>query len=85
MRSQREALTVRFPAELLSHARDVKPERESLNEFVVDAVQREVRRRQGMQAYAEILRIREEIRAQSGPHPDSTPLVRALRQGEERW
>lgn len=80
----REPLTVRFPAELLSEARGVKSEQESLNDLVVAAVEREVRRRQGLQAYDAILRIRERVEAEFGLQPDSTPLIRSLRDGDER-
>jgi hypothetical protein len=81
---QREALTIRFPVALLSRARKIKAERESLNELVVEAVDREVRRRQGLAAHEAILRIRGRVRARTGPHPDPVPLIRELRAGEER-
>lgn len=77
----REALTIRFPHRILVKAREIKTDRESLNEFVVDAVEREIQRRQGLAAYDEILRVREEIRAESGVQPDSTPMIRELREG----
>lgn len=76
-----ESLTVRFPAHLLAVARGVQKEDESLNDFIVDAVERELRRR-GLEACDDILRIREKIRAEHGIHPDSTPYIRELR--EER-
>jgi hypothetical protein len=77
----REALTVRFPPEVLAKAREIKSDRESLNDFVVEAVDREVRRRQGFEAFAEILRIREEIETETGVQPDSRPMIRELREG----
>lgn len=80
----REALTIRFPAELLSKARQVKAERESFNDLVVEAVEREVRRRQGLQAYDEILRVREAVKTSTGLQADSTPLIRSLREGTAR-
>jgi hypothetical protein len=80
----REALTVRFPAELLSTARRLKSQRESLNDLVVEAVEREVRRRQGLQAYNAILRVREAVKGEAGFQPDSAPLIRSLRGGNER-
>jgi hypothetical protein len=52
-----ESLTIRFPAALLEEAREVQEERESLNDLVVHAVEQEVRRRQGLQAYNTILRV----------------------------
>jgi len=80
----REAITVRLPSELATEARAAKDERESLNDLVVEALEREVRRRQGLKAYDEIIRLREEIMREHGVQPDSQPLIRALRDGEGR-
>jgi hypothetical protein len=77
----REALTIRFPPKLLARAREVKSDGESLNELVVSAVEREVERRRGLRAYEEIRRVRAEIEARTGLQPDSTPLIRSLREG----
>ena len=79
----RDAMTVRFPRALLTEARQLKGEHESLNELVVSAVDREMRRRRGLRAYEQILEIQEDVRRTSGVHPDSTPLIRALREGTE--
>ena len=62
----------------------MKATQESLNDFIVAAVEREVRYRQGLAAHADIVRVRERVRARTGPHPDPVPLIRALREGEER-
>ncbi|MBV9281177.1 MAG: hypothetical protein JOZ41_13935 [Chloroflexi bacterium] len=80
----REPITVRFPSTLLDKARGVRAERESLNDLVVAAVEHEVSRREGLRAYDAILRLREEVEAGSGLQPDSTSLIRALRDGSER-
>lgn len=80
----REALTIRFPSELLSNAKTVKSDRESFNDLVVNAVDREVRRRQGLQTLGEILQTNEEIFQRVGLLPDSTPMIRAFRDGELR-
>jgi hypothetical protein len=80
----RDSFTVRFPRELLDQARSVKDGRESLNDLVIEAVAHEVRRRQGLSAYEEIVRIRAEIEAQTGLQEDSTRLISLLRGGEER-
>jgi hypothetical protein len=77
----RDALTVRFPPVLLSKARDLRTERESLNELVVEAVEREVRRRQGLQAYASIVDLHEGLKGRTGLQPDSSSLIRGLREG----
>lgn len=80
----REAITVRLPSELATEAREAKDERESLNDLVVAALEREVRRRRGLKAYEEIVRLSDEIFRERGVQPDSQPLIRALRDGEGR-
>ncbi len=80
----RDTLTVRFPAGILATARQVKGKGESLNELVVDAVKRELQRRQAARAYDAIVRMRESIRQRTGVQPDSTDLVRELRAGTVR-
>jgi hypothetical protein len=77
----RDALTVRFPPALLSKARELKTEYESLNDLVIEAVEREVRRRQGLQAYASIMRLYEGLKCRTGLQPDSSSLIRELREG----
>ena len=80
---RRDALTVRAPVELLAKARAAKSERESLNDVIVQALDREVRRREGLRAVQDIIALRERIAA-SGPQPDSTALIRDLREGRQR-
>lgn len=80
----REAVTIRIPVGLLERARRAKLERESLNELVVGAIEREVRRRQALGAHEEIVRIRGQIKARTGNQPDATPLIRELREGRGR-
>jgi hypothetical protein len=81
----REPLTIRFPRQLLTQARELKEKQESLNDVVVSAVDREMRRRRGLRVYEEILKIQEDVRRTSGVHPDSDPLIRALREGTEPY
>ena len=81
---EQRATTIRFPAELLESARKYKQPRESLNDLVVSAVQLELRRRQGLQAHAEIMRLRDQIEARTGVQPSSVPLIRQLREGNGR-
>jgi hypothetical protein len=81
---RRQAMSVRFPPEVLEEARGVLSPGESLNELVVGVVEREVRRRKGLAALAEIDRVRERVRARVGVQPSSVPLIRALREGKER-
>ena len=84
MQQHREPVTIRFPLELLSRARQARTERESLNDLVLQAVNREVTRRQALDAHAAIVRINERVKARTGPHSDSVPLIRELREGERR-
>ncbi|MGI8553424.1 MAG: YlcI/YnfO family protein [Dehalococcoidia bacterium] len=82
---ERQARTIRFPTELVADAQAVREEQESFNDLVITAVERELARRRGLQAFEEILRIRDQVEARTGLHPDSTPLIRAMRDGEERY
>jgi hypothetical protein len=80
----RAAVTIRFPDHILAKARAIKNGRESLNDFVIEAVDREIRRRQVLEAHAEIMRIRETVKARTGLHEDSVPYIRSLRDGSGR-
>lgn len=81
---KRQAVTVRFPEALLAEVRAVRTQPESLNELVVAAVEREVRRRRGEAALTRLRQIREQVYARAGLQPDPVPLIRALREGEGR-
>lgn len=78
----REAMTVRIPADLLAEVRRLKSERESLNSVVIDALTHELRRRRGLKAVDEIERLAEEGRKRHGVLPSSVDLIREMR--EER-
>jgi hypothetical protein len=75
---------VRFPETLLTEARAVTTRPESLNDLVVAAVDREVRRRRAEAALARLRQVRERVYARTGPQPDPVPLIRALREGDDR-
>lgn len=81
MQTEREPLTIRFPAGLLTEVRASREPSESLNDFVVSAVDRELRRRRALGAHATILAVRERVRQRTGLHPDPVPLIRDLREG----
>jgi hypothetical protein len=81
---QRQTISIRLPDDLLAQAREAKAPRESLNELVVAALEREVRRRQGEAALGKIRKVREQVQARTGLQPDPVPLIRALREGEGR-
>ena len=73
-------ITVRFPAELLDNAKTVKSNEESLNDLVVLALEREVRRRKGLAAHERILAIGRQLPKQ----PDANELIHQLREDEAR-
>ncbi|MBU7586125.1 MAG: hypothetical protein KAF91_25205 [Nostoc sp. TH1S01] len=77
---EREALTVRFPSELLAKARKLKDEKESFNDFIVEALEREVKRRRGWAAHQRIIARSEIIKAKTGIQPASIDLIRSLRE-----
>jgi hypothetical protein len=80
----RTAVTVRLPSWPIDDARHLRAEGESFNDLVVEALQQELRRRKGLQAYAAIRRTREQVEARTGVQPDSVPLVRSWREEGSR-
>ncbi|MBW4564446.1 MAG: hypothetical protein KME32_25575 [Mojavia pulchra JT2-VF2] len=81
---EREALTIRFPPDLLAKARKLKESSESFNDLVVEALEREVRRRRGWAAHQRILARSETIKTKTGIQPASTELIRSFRENEGR-
>lgn len=81
---EREALTIRFPAKLLQKIRELKRDDESLNELVIQALEREVKWRSAWAAHEQIQTIREQVKQRTGVHPDPVPIIRQLREGEGR-
>ena len=81
---EREALTIRFPSELLTKARKLKGSNESFNDLVVEALESEVKRRRVWAAHQRILARSETIKAKTGIQPSSTEMIRSLREGEGR-
>jgi hypothetical protein len=80
----RAVVTVRMPTEVVEQAKDLKRPDESVNDLMVDAVEKELRRRRGLKALEAIHQMREQIMAETGVHPSSVPFIRALREGTER-
>ncbi|MFB2768071.1 YlcI/YnfO family protein [Pelatocladus sp. BLCC-F211] len=81
---EREALTIRFPAKLLEKIRALKRDNESLNDLVVEALEKEMKWRSAWLAHEQIQTIREQVKQRTGVHPDPVPLIRQLREGEGR-
>lgn len=82
---EREALTVRFPLGLIVQAKLHKLQGESLNDLVIKKLEQEVRHRRGLAAHYRIVARREAIRKKTGTQPDSTDLIRQLRECEGRY
>lgn len=81
---EREAVTIRFPIPLLKQAKQLKDGGESFNELVVEAVEREVKRRQAIATHQSIVKRRAQIKARTGVHPNANALIRSLREGDMR-
>ena len=81
---EREALTIRFPANLVVKAKKIKEGSESLNDLVVEALEREVSRGRGWAAHQRIIARSETVIAKTGIQPASTDLIRSLREDEGR-
>lgn len=80
----REQHTIRFPEGLLNELREeAEIAGTSLNDLVVAAAEKEVGRRKALRLLQRIGQRRREM-AKRGIQPDSTPLIRAMREGEER-
>jgi hypothetical protein len=84
MMGTRAVVTVRMPTEVVEEAKDLKGPDESLNDLIVEAIEKEVRRRRGVKALDRIRKLREQVKAKTGTHPSSVPFIRALREGTER-
>ncbi|WP_017300404.1 YlcI/YnfO family protein [Nodosilinea nodulosa] len=81
---ERQAVTVRLPTDLLEQVKRFQENRESFNELVVEAVTREVQRRQALAAHQRIVARSAEVEKQAGMQASSLDLIRQLREGEER-
>ncbi|MGL4620085.1 YlcI/YnfO family protein [Chroococcidiopsis sp.] len=81
---EREAVTIRIPAELLEQARQLRESSESFNEMVVEAIAREVRRRRSLAAHQRIVARSVLVEAQTGIQSSSVDLIRQLRASEGR-
>jgi hypothetical protein len=81
---EREAVTIRIPADLLEQAKQFREGSESFNEMVVEAIAREVRRRRSLAAHQRIVARSAEVEAKTGIQLSSVDLIRQLRAGEER-
>ncbi len=74
------SLSIHIPQELLESAQRLSSPDETLNDVVILALDREVRRRKGLAAHQKILALNKELPTQ----PDHTELIRELREGEGR-
>ncbi|KYC37927.1 hypothetical protein WA1_05380 [Scytonema hofmannii PCC 7110] len=81
---EREAVTIRIPADLLEQAKQFREGSESFNEMVVEALACEVRRRRALAAHQRIVARSAEVEAKTGIQSSSVDLIRQLRAGEGR-
>jgi hypothetical protein len=90
---QREAVTIRIPADLLEQARQFREGSESFNEMVVEAISyagAAGNRPRGAtkaiigRAHQRIVARSAEVEAATGIQPSSLDLIRQLRAGERR-
>ncbi len=83
---KREAITIRFPARVIESIRQAKDEDESLNDFVVRVLEKEARWVKARKAHEDIVQLGKRIMARhGGPLPDSTQMIRELREGRGRY
>ena len=81
---ERKALTIRFPVELLQKVRSLKRDDESLNDLIVQALEKEIKWRSAWAAHEQIQTVREQVKQRTGIHPNPAPLIRQLREGKGR-
>ncbi|MBW4508464.1 MAG: hypothetical protein KME64_18400 [Scytonematopsis contorta HA4267-MV1] len=81
---EREAITIRFPSDLLAKAKKLKEGSESFNDLVVEAVEHEVHRRRAWAAHQRVIARSETMKTRTGIQESSTNLIHSLRKGEER-
>jgi hypothetical protein len=89
MGSTREAMNVRFPADVMAQLRaESETTRESVNQIVVEAVAAEIQRRQTERALRDIhelgARLQARARTTGRWAPDSTDMIRELRESDDR-
>ena len=78
-----QSVTIRFPADLFQQAKQIKEDNKSFNELVVEALDKEIKRRKTMEAHQTILRLRKQVKQRTGVHPNPISLIRQLREGDE--
>ncbi len=79
---ERQAVTVWLPSDLLEQVKRFQENCESFNGLVVEAVTREVQRRQALAAHQRIVARSAEVEMQTGVQPSSIALIHQLR---EAW
>lgn len=78
-----QAFTARMPVPLYDELRRIAEQGGvSINQVVLAALERYVRQVRRQQAIGELRRMQEEMRAKYGVLPDSTPLIRQMREAD---
>ncbi len=78
---ERVAITIRFPTNLLTTARSLKQESESLNDLVVVALESFLRQHKALAAHQRIVARSEAVKAKTGIQPASKEIIRSFREG----
>lgn len=73
-------VSIHIPQALLESAQRLTSPDETLNDIIILALNREVRRRKGLAAHQKILALHKEL----PPQPDDTELIHQLREREGR-
>jgi hypothetical protein len=75
-----QSVTIHFPTDLVQKAKQIKKDDQFFNDLVVEALDKEIKRRKKMDAHQTILRVRNQVKQRTGLHPDPTSLIRQLRE-----
>jgi len=80
----RDRFTIRTPKGLLDRVREqAEAYGDSMNDLVVSAIQKEVNMREQLRLLTDMQKARRKMEA-CGVHPDSTQLIRQMRNGAGR-
>ncbi|MCT7960905.1 hypothetical protein NG799_12180 [Laspinema sp. D1] len=74
------SVSIHIPQKLLESAQRLSSPDETLNDVVILALDREVRRRKGLAAHQKILALNKEL----PPQPDDTEVINQIRESEGR-
>lgn len=73
---ENESVTINFPVNLLEQIKEIKKDQKSLNEFVIETLEKEVQKYKISSAHQTILKLRAEVKKRTGIHPYPVMLIR---------